>query len=131
MDKKQIKQFKEIVKIEERSYDFNDLIFNWIEEEDLQEIKNIDDLRDFLYELNDDREITNAEVIYYHKAIKYLAENDSSLRESLDIAEEMGYSDLSKINSELLASLHLTQQNEEDYNEFVEDVIIECERFLK
>ena len=49
-------------------------------------------------------EINQDEVIYYHNAIKYLSENDASLKESLSIAEELGYS-VGDINSELLATL--------------------------
>lgn len=54
-------------------------------------------------------EISEDEVIYYSNAIKYLAENDASLRESLGLAHELGYT-ADNINSELLATL-LQQQN--------------------
>lgn len=53
--------------------------------------------------------INEQEIIYYHKAIDYLKENDSSLLESLSIAYEYGY-DCENLNSELLATL-LYQQN--------------------
>ena len=36
--------------------------------------------------------------------MKYLSENDPSLSESIEIAQDMGY-DLSNINSELLATI--------------------------
>ena len=53
--------------------------------------------------------INYEEIIYYHKAIDYLKENDSSLFESLSIASDYGY-DVESLNSELLATL-LHQQN--------------------
>ena len=53
--------------------------------------------------------INEAEIIYYHKAIDYLKENDNSLHESLSIAYELGY-DCENLNSEILATL-LYQQN--------------------
>ena len=45
------------------------------------------------------------EIIYYSKAMNYLIENDPSLRESMAIANEYG-SDIERINSEYLATIH-------------------------
>ena len=45
------------------------------------------------------------EIIYYSRAINYLAENDSSLVDSLALAHEFGFS-LDKLNSETLATIH-------------------------
>jgi len=56
------------------------------------------------------------EVIYYSSAIKYLKDNDPSLRFSLEIATEYGY-EAKNINSELLASLHKSQKKEEIFYE--------------
>ena len=44
------------------------------------------------------------EIIYYYKAVEYLAENDASFVKSLDLACDMGY-DINSLNSELLATL--------------------------
>lgn len=76
--------------------------------------------------------IHEIEVIYYSNAINYLKENDPSLRESLEIAEEFGYSP-SNLNSELLATL-LKQRLEletwyEEQSE-VEDLFNEYEEYL-
>ena len=49
------------------------------------------------------------EIIYYYRATEYLLENDSSLRESLDLASDMGCT-LENLNSEVLATL-LYQRN--------------------
>lgn len=56
-----------------------------------------------------DEYVNNAEIIYYHNAIKYLAENDPSLMESMALASEYGYSP-DEINSELLATILLQQE---------------------
>ena len=49
--------------------------------------------------------ISEREIVYYGRAIDYLAENDPSFVESLALASEMGY-ELSSLNSEILATLH-------------------------
>lgn len=59
---------------------------------------------DFLESVTDS--IYQTEVIYYNKAMKILSEYDNSLTESLEIAEEQGFS-IADINSELLATLIL------------------------
>jgi len=60
----------------------------------------------------------NVEIIYYHKAMEYLKEHDTSLAESVEIAAEYGYQ-LDTINSETLASLHASRKKESDYWDFV------------
>jgi len=57
----------------------------------------------------------NVEIIYYHNAIKYLAEHDCSLETSVGLALEIGY-DLKSINSELLASLLASQESREQFD---------------
>jgi len=126
METKQIEVLKEVIKENEKEYNFSDYVFNYMDENSLKEIETIDDLRDYLEEINEDRYITNVEVIYYSKAIEYLKENDPSLNESVDIALECGY-ELKSINSEVLASLLQTRNNEEDYNDFIESVINDME----
>ncbi len=56
----------------------------------------------------DERDWFSGDVIYYSKAIEYLAENDPSLQESIGLAAEMGWC-LEDINSENLASLLATE----------------------
>lgn len=67
---------------------------------------------DWLVDLLRDSNFFEIEVIYYRNAIDYLSENDASLRESLEIAEEYGYK-AGDLNSEILASL-LKSRNFED-----------------
>ena len=45
------------------------------------------------------------DIIYYYNAMKYLSENDSSLRESLELAHDLGCT-LENLSSETLASIH-------------------------
>jgi vacuolar-type H+-ATPase subunit I/STV1 len=125
MNTKQIEKLKEIIREKEKDADFNDYIFNYCNEEQLKNIETIEDLNDYLDTLNEDHDITNAEVIYYHSAIDYLKQNDASLMESLEIAKEYGYT-IDKLNSELLASLLKTQNNEEAYYEVLENIKKEC-----
>ena len=121
MNKKEIEKLKEIIKEEEKNYDFNDFVFNYIDEDDLKELDK-DDLKDFLENLNQDEGITRTEVIYYGNAIEYLKKYDDSLRESLQIAGDYGYT-LKNLNSEVLASLLKSQNNLIDYQDFINHVI--------
>ena len=75
---------------------------------DLQNLYyNEDTFNDFCDKVND--AIMQEEIIYYYEAMKYLSREDTSLCESLEIANEYGYT-TEKLNSELLATL-LYQQN--------------------
>ena len=121
MEEKQIKQVLRIIEEEEKSYDFNDYVKNYIDIDRFKEIECEDGLKDYLDELNEDEAITGTEIIYYETAMDYLKENDPSLNESIDLAVAMDF-ELSSINSELLASLLKSENNLEDYNSFIEEV---------
>jgi len=75
------------------------------------------DSQDIYEDLNDNG-FFNVEIIYYYKAMEYLKEHDTSLNESLELADEMGFN-LRYINSECLASLHASRERENKYFEFV------------
>jgi hypothetical protein len=83
---------------------------------DLSEVKTIDELDELVTE-----HITGQEVIYYANAIKYLAENDPSLNESLELASQMGY-ETKDLNSELLATILLQENMNADYTEIREQI---------
>jgi len=127
MENKRITELKKIIEELEETYDeFNDYVWNFIDEETLKEL-DIEDLEEFLVDLDEDGAITRTEVIYYTNAMKYLSEKDPSLQESLGLADELGYGrQLFLLNSEVLASLLQTQNNRIDYDKFVKEVI---ERF--
>ncbi len=75
------------------------------------------DSQDIYEDLNENG-FLNVEIIYYHTAMKYLTEHDTSLTESLELAAELGYT-TENLNSELLASLHASRERENKYFEFV------------
>ena len=61
------------------------------------------------------------EIIYYSRAIEYLKENDNSLRESLEIASDMGY-ELKNLSSEVLASLLASQNARSEFEELETEI---------
>ena len=87
---------------------------------------NIDDI-DFsdayqsIYEMIDDNGGFNVEIIYYSNAIDYLSNNDPSLHESLQLAADFGF-ELSKLNSEVLASLLASEKCRDDFSALETDI---------
>ena len=87
---------------------------------------NIDDI-DFsnayqsIYEMIDDEGGFNVDIIYYSNAIDYLSKNDPSLHESLELADEFGF-ELSKLNSEVLASLLASENCRNDFSALETDI---------
>ena len=73
-----------------------------IDERDLEPGMDVDDLENAV---DIDRAISEqCEIIYYSRAMDYLAEHDPSLHEAMDCAEEYGYSP-KDLSSEILATL--------------------------
>lgn len=124
---KTIEKLLAIIEEQEKNYDFNDYIKNYIDLEELQDAIDNDNIKEYLEELNEEYEITDTEIIYYHKAIEYIKENDPSMMECFEIASEYWY-ETWNLNSELLASLLKSRNNESDYVEFIENVIEERNR---
>lgn len=90
---------------------------------DYIQIEDIDysDAYQSIYEMIDDNNGFDIEIIYYSNAINYLKENDPSLRESMEIAQEYGY-EPKNINSELLASLLASQNAREEFYTLQDDI---------
>lgn len=61
------------------------------------------------------------EVIYYSNAMEYLTENDNSLKESLEIADDLGFRP-NNLNSEVLASLLKTKKCEEAFDQYETEI---------
>lgn len=61
------------------------------------------------------------EVIYYSNAMEYLTENDNSLKESLEIADDLGFRP-NNLNSEVLASLLKTRKCEEAFDQYETEI---------
>ena len=89
----------------------------------LDYIDDLDDINSFdeLYEALRDNNAFDVEIIYYARAMEYLSENDSSLKDSLEIASELGF-DISSLNSELLASLHASRSAEEEFTDLQNEI---------
>lgn len=80
-------------------------------------LSDIDEYTTFesLTEILSDKNAFEIEIIYYSNAIKYLSENDPSLRVSLEIAQEYGFT-CGDLSSEVLASLHASRKCSEDWH---------------
>ena len=76
--------------------------------------KQVDEIYDDLTESG----FFHVAIIYYSVAMDYLQEHDSSLSESVELATESGYT-LKNINSELLASLHASEERRADFFNYV------------
>jgi len=76
---------------------------------------------DSIFEQLSDNGCFDVEIIYYSVAMEYLTENDTSLNESLSIAEDMGFS-LSSLNSETLASLLASQLERENFSDYESEI---------
>lgn len=79
--------------------------------------ENFEDLKDAIDEGNG----FDIEIIYYSASMEYLSNNDNSLRESLQLADDLGYK-AKECNSELLASLLASQNSRSEFDE-LENVI--------
>ena len=101
----------------DKQINLNDNIINYV---DINAIDN-DDAFTSIYEMIDENDGFNIEVIYYSNAIKYLQENDPGLKESLEIASEYGY-ELKNLNSEVLASLLKSQNARDEFSDFRDEI---------
>ena len=90
---------------------------------DYIQIEDIDysDAYQSIYEMIDENGGFDIDIIYYSNAIEYLKQNDSSLRESMEIAQEYGY-EPKNINSELLASLLASQNARQEFYELQDKI---------
>ena len=105
---------QEIIEYFDRiSADLEFNIMDYLQEDDLDDIEDFFDLMELLR----DASAFNIDIIYYHKAMKYLMANDTSLTESLNIANEYGYKTCD-LNSEMLASLLASQKAEEEFFDY-------------
>jgi hypothetical protein len=85
------------------------------------DFENIDEIEGKIL----DNGTLDVEIIYYASAIEYLKENDPSLQESMEYAHDLGFA-CDKLNSEILASLHASEQNKDtfgDKREELEDIL--------
>lgn len=124
ISKKDIKNIQEFIKETQKDYDFTNEIEIEINKKDNKEA-----ILEKIEETNEDYSITNKEIIYYNEAMDILTKNDLTLIESLEIADEYGYTP-GKLNSCMLAGLLLSRRNQDDFEklknrvgEFVDDLL--------
>ena len=77
-----------------------------------EDFETVEDIRSIL----EDNNAFSVEIIYYSTAIEFLKLNDNSLRDSLEIASDLGY-ELKNLNSEILASLLASQMLRDEFSE--------------
>lgn len=82
-----------------------------------EEFTTFEEIEDIL----NDQNALDTEIIYYSRAIEFLRENDPSLKNSLEIAAELGYTP-ENLNSEILATLLASQINREEFAELRDDI---------
>jgi intracellular sulfur oxidation DsrE/DsrF family protein len=68
----------------------------------------------------------DVEIIYYSRAIEFLRENDPSLRNSLEIASNMGF-DVKNLNSEILASLLASELIRDEFSDIFTELDELCQ----
>jgi len=94
-------------------------IMDYLQTDELDDINSYDELE---IELNENGAY-NIEIIYYTTAMEYLTNMDTSLSESMSIADEYGY-EPKNINSELLASQNAREEFydlQDEIEEFLEE----------
>lgn len=79
---------------------------------DYEDIEDYADLTEHL----EDNNLFDVEIIYHARAMEYLAENDPSLYQSLELASDMGY-ETANLGSEILASLLASELVRTDYHD--------------
>jgi hypothetical protein len=109
----QKKEIKETMKNPVFSYLYNSLDINYLID---SEHNNLEEFTEFLNDY-----IREHEIIYYSEAINFLRESDPSLRESLEIAEQLGYSP-KNLNSEILATLLIQSYMDEEASKLIEEI---------
>jgi hypothetical protein len=82
-----------------------------------EDFTTFEEVRDLL----EDNGALNIEIIYYSDAMRYLMQNDNSLRNSLDLAADFGY-ELKNLNSELLASLLASENARNEFYQLENEI---------
>jgi len=84
---------------------------------DASEVNSFDEM----YDVIEENRGFDVDITYYASAMDYLRENDPSLSESMEIAEEYGYTP-KNINSELLASLLASRYCRDEFEEYRSEI---------
>lgn len=108
---------------ESNNLDLTDYLQNCFSDEELEELDQNNPTGCFrsLLESLEENGYFDIEIIYYDKAIEYLSKNDPSLIDSLEIANDFGYT-IDNLNSETLASLLASEIERNRFYEFRSDI---------
>ena len=87
------------------------------------DIDNIDHNNSFdsICQMIEENNGFDIEITYYSNAISFLAENDPSLQESLEIAAEYGF-EVQNLNSEILASILASKLARDEFYELETEI---------
>ena len=109
----------------EKAQAIKDLIWDRMDIEitcDPGDVEGVTDIDTFERIVDIERAISEqSEIIYYDRAIKYLAAQDPSLHEALEIADEYGYRP-KDLSSEILATLLNEQKTREIYYDLRDEI---------
>ena len=97
-------------------FEGQNLLSDYIDVETLDLDNSFEDIHESIVE-----HIQVSEIIYYSDAMGFLAENDTSLKESMELAIDSGFN-LESLNSEFLATLLLQSKLHEDLSEIYSDL---------
>jgi len=92
-------------------------IMDYIYDDALENINDYDELEEKL----SDEGAFDIEIIYYAKAMEYLMKHDTSLSESMEIADDYGF-EPKNINSEILASLLARRNAREEFYDLRDEI---------
>lgn len=91
---------------------------------------DFDNFKEQIQEYFQENNLLDQEIIYHSNAIEFLKRHDQSLSQSLELANEYGYT-IENINSELLASLLANKHAQEEFDDFLaSDTLQEIFDFL-
>ena len=96
-------------------------ITNFVNCEDLETEDFSDNMFQKIVDIIEDNNGFEQEVMFYASAMDYLRENDPSLRESLELAHDLGFT-ADNLNSEILASILKTDIVREEFNQLEDEI---------
>jgi len=107
------KKMKTTLKTEEFLKSLNIENLDLMDYVDIQDI-DLNNAFESIYDMLDEKDAFNIEIIYYYNAMEYLKEHDNSLNESLNLAAILCY-EVQNLNSEVLASLLASENARNDF----------------
>jgi len=100
-------------------FDYNnvDIDISYFLKNELNNFNDFESIQNYLKEQG----AFNVDIIYYSVAIDFLAQNDASLKDSLNMVLELGYS-IENLSSEILASILASDLLTTSFYDLQEDI---------